>query len=87
MSRRPLVAAVDGILKAQAQSDAAYFAATAGRDFSPFEAAAVEAQVLKAYRWQYIFSGAEHPHFLKVMTELCTEAQMGRIGGALASLQ
>ncbi len=82
-----LVAAVDGILKDQAAADAVYFVNTAGRDFSPFEAAAVEAQILKAYRWQYIFSGAEHPHFLKVMTELCSDEQMGRIGAALAGLK
>ena len=29
----------------------------------------VAATVLKAYRWQYIVSGAIHPHFQKVLGE------------------
>ena len=58
-----LVAAVDGILKAQAMADAAYFAAACGRTVKVDEAQSVEAAFLKAYRWQYIYSGAQHPHF------------------------
>ena len=82
-----LVAAVDGILKAQAKADAAYFAATCGRAVDDAEARAVEAAFLKAYRWQYIHSGAQHPHFGKVLSSLITETQGRRIQAALATLQ
>lgn len=82
-----LVAAVDGILQAQAKSDAAYFIETCGRIVDGAEAQAIGAGFLKAYRWQYIFSGAEHPHFGKVLTSLITEEQGQRIGAALATLQ
>jgi hypothetical protein len=81
-----LVGAVDGILQAQAEADAKYFVATARRAFSPAETDLIRRKVLKAYRWQYIFSGAEHPHFQKVMTELVTPAQMEHIGAALSQL-
>jgi hypothetical protein len=42
--------------------------------------------VLKAYRWQYIFSGIEHPRFQKLFIDLTTEDQRQRINTALASL-
>jgi hypothetical protein len=82
-----LVAAVDGILKAQAQADAGYFAATCGRAVGAAEAQAIEAAFLKAYRWQYIHSGARHPHFGKVLSSLITDDQGRRIQAALATLQ
>ena len=78
-----LVAAVDGILQAQAKADAGYFAAKCGRAVDETEARAIEAAFLKAYRWQYIHSGAQHPQFGKVLSSLITESQ-GRAhsGGA-----
>ena len=82
-----LVGAVDGILKAQSTADAEYFARSCGRFVSANELTGVQAGFLKAYRWQYIFSGAEHPHFLKVLSGLITEAQAGRIMAALATLR
>src|SRR5437588_3858879 len=57
-----LVAAVNDILQAQATADAGYFAARCGRTVEEAEARAIEAAFLKAYRWQYIHSGAQHPH-------------------------
>ena len=51
------------------------------------EARAIEAAFLKAYRWQYIHSGAQHPHFGKVLSSLTTEGQGERIQAALATLQ
>ena len=80
-----LVAAVDGILQAQAASDARYFASMSER--TDLDLDALSAGFLKAYRWQYIFSGAEHPHFLKVLGSLITEAQAGRVMAALATLR
>jgi hypothetical protein len=82
-----LVAAVDGILQAQAKADAGYFAATCGRTVDAAEARAIEVAFLKAYRWQYIHSGAQHPHFGKVLSSLITENQGQRIQAALATLQ
>ena len=82
-----LVAAVDGILQVQAKADAGYFAAKCSRLVDEGEARAIEDAFLKAYRWQYIHSGAQHPHFGKVLTSLITEAQGQRIQSALATLQ
>ena len=82
-----LVAAVDGILQTQAKSDATYFASACGRAVDQGEAAKIEAAFLKAYRWQYIHSGVQHPHFGKVLTSLITDQQGQRIQAALATLQ
>ena len=82
-----LVAAVDGILQAQAIADASYFAAKCGRTVDATETREIEAAFLKAYRWQYIHSGAQHPHFGKVLSSLTTESQRQRIQAALATLQ
>ena len=81
-----LVAAVDGILRAQVAADAAYFAANCGRTVEADEVLAIEAAFLAAYRWQYIHSGARHPYFGKVLTGLITESQGQRIQAALATL-
>jgi len=82
-----LVGAVDGILQAQATNDATYFAVACGRRVDEVEARALEAAFLKAYRWQYIHSGAQHPHFRKVLSGLITQTQSQRIQSALATLQ
>jgi hypothetical protein len=82
-----LVAAVDGILQAQANADAGYFAAKCGRAVREAEAREIEAAFLKAYRWQYIHSGAQHPRFGKVLSGLITKNQGQRIQSALATLQ
>ena len=82
-----LVTAVDGILQAQARADASYFAAKCGRSVDKTEARSIEAAFLKAYRWQYIHSGAQHPQFGKVLSSLITENQGQRIQSALSTLQ
>ena len=82
-----LVAAVDGILQIQAKADAGYFAAKCGRRVDEAEARVIEAAFLKAYRWQYIHSGAQHPQFRKVLSSLITGNQGQRIQTALATLQ
>jgi hypothetical protein len=81
-----LIAAVDGILQAQARNDAAYFTATCGRAVAAVETRMIEAAFLKAYRWQYIHSGAQHPQFGKVLSSLISESQSQRIKAALAAL-
>jgi hypothetical protein len=82
-----LVVAVDGILQTQAAEDVRYFVDIAGRPISPGDRRALDAALLKAYRWQYILSGAQHPHFLKVLGGLITDAQGGRVMKALETLQ
>lgn len=82
-----LVLAVDGILQMQAKADADYFAANCGRAVRSQEADSLATQFLGAYRWQYIFSGAGHPRFQKILGSLITEAQGKRINDALATLQ
>ena len=79
-----LVGAVDGICQMQAKADADYFLSTMRRPMSPAETAAIHAVVLKAYRWQYIASGAQEPRFQQVLKSLVTPAQMQRILHALA---
>ena len=81
-----LVAAVDGILQVQAVADVAYFTVIAGRAFDAEQRRALDNGVLKAYRWQYIGSGVQHPHFQKVLGELINSQQAERIGAALAPI-
>jgi len=81
-----LVVAVDGILQGQAVEDSRYFAETCGRTIGEEDRRRLETAVLKAYRWQYIISGAQHPHFLAVLGSLITEDQGGRIQSALETL-
>jgi len=81
-----LVGAVDGILQAQAEADAEYFLAIAGRRYTGEEEAGIRALLLKAYRWQYIVSGVQHPHFGRLLGGMTTAAQMSRIQAALAPI-
>jgi len=78
-----LVAAVDGIVRAQAGMDAAYFLRLCARNFADAEQLAINELLVRAYRWQYIVSGVQHRHFGALLTELTTPAQMGRIQQAL----
>lgn len=81
-----LVAAVDGILQAQAKADADYFVATGARTFLETEQAAVRATLLCAYRWQYIGSGVSDARFQKVLGSMLDGAQLARIQAALAPI-
>jgi P-aminobenzoate N-oxygenase AurF len=81
-----LVGAVDGILQAQAAVDAAYFLKLCDREFTWDEQKSIKDGVLRAYRWQYIVSGAQHPHFGRLLTSMTTGEQMARIQQALAPI-
>jgi hypothetical protein len=81
-----IVVDVDGILQVQSAADVEYFLKICDRTFTEIEIAKLKSGVLKAYRWQYIFSGVEHPRFKKLIENLTTEEQLGRIQTALASL-
>ncbi len=81
-----LVAGVDGLLQGQAAADVEYFAAIAGRDFTADERRALDIGVLRAYRWQYIITGVQHPHFMRLLTGLTTSEQLARIVQALTPI-
>jgi hypothetical protein len=81
-----MVADVDGILQNQSAADIEYFIKVCGRSFTDDEVQRIKDLVLKAYRWQYIFSGVEHPRFQKLYQELTTEDQRRRVSAALATL-
>jgi hypothetical protein len=78
-----LVGAVDGIVQAQATQDAGYFIRLCDRRFSEDAQRQVGEVILRAYRWQYIVSGVEHPHFARLLAELTSPAQLRRIQVAL----
>ena len=82
-----IVGDVDGILKSQSAADVDYFTKICDRSFTDDEIKGIKNGVLRAYRWQYIFSGVEHPRFQKLFIDLTTEDQRQRINNALASLK
>jgi hypothetical protein len=81
-----LVVAVDGILQAQSTADAEYFIEISDRNLTEQQQEKLMHGLLKAYRWQYIVSGVEHPKFQEILGGLITEAQGERIANALAPL-
>jgi hypothetical protein len=42
--------------------------------------------MLRAYRWQYIVSGVQHPHMIKMLSGMTTRLQMQRIQAAFAPI-
>ncbi len=81
-----LVGAVDGILQAQSAADVTYFQSIAEGRFDAAQVAALRDGVLRAYRWQYILSGAQHPRFLKLLVGMITAEQAERVTRALAPI-
>ena len=81
-----LVGAVDGLLQVQAAADATYFLAVCSGNLGPKEIERLRTGVLRAYRWQYILSGAQHPRFGTILSGLVTSAQADRVARALAPL-
>jgi hypothetical protein len=81
-----LVGAVDGLLQGQSKADVEYFRQVSETRFTSDQVREMEALVLRAYRWQYIVSGAQHPRFLKLLTGMITPAQVERVTSALAPI-
>ena len=81
-----MVADVDGILQNQSAADVEYFTKICDRSFTDDEVRRIQDGTLRAYRWQYIFSGVEHPRFQKLYQELTNEDQRNRVSAALATL-
>ena len=81
-----LVGAVDSLVVAQASDDASYFLALEGSAFDAAQNEAVRATFAAAYRWQYIVSGVMRTQFPEMLRAMVTDAQMGRVEGALGPL-
>jgi hypothetical protein len=81
-----LVGAVDGILQAQSKADADYFFKARNPALEEAQMNRIKEVVLKAYRWQYIFSGVNHPRFQKLFGDLTTDTQQQRVSDALSPL-
>jgi len=82
-----LVGAVDGLLQAQSKTDVDYFLKVRNPLLEKGQIDRIREGVLKAYRWQYIFSGTEHPRFTKILGGLITENQGERINNALGLIR
>ena len=79
-----LLTSLDDILQAQAAADADYFLAVeTGVDV--VHRSRIAAAFLKAYRWQYILSGALDPRFQTVLSALVSPIQLRRVQDALAA--
>jgi hypothetical protein len=81
-----IVGAVDGLLQAQAGLDVEYFLKICGRTFSEEEIRRIREGVVRAYRWQYVFSGVEHPRFQELVGRLVNPDQGRRLQEALSTL-
>jgi len=81
-----LVGAVDGLLQVQATADTEYFVTRCADRLSADAQSQVGKALLSAYRWQYIVSGVQEPRFAGLLQKRVSDAQMARIGQALAPI-
>lgn len=65
-----LLAAFDGLLKSQAEMDAATFERATSRSFSPDERSAFIAVQHRNYRKLFLSSGLKHPIFIETLAAL-----------------
>jgi hypothetical protein len=63
-----------------------YFQRVCRGKYAGEQIARLGAGTLRAYRWQYIVSGAEHPRFVEILGGLITTEQGQRIAEALAPI-
>lgn len=81
-----LLRLLDDLVRTQSSADAGYFMRLCERSFSPLEQQQIRETMLRAYRWQYIVSGVQHPHMIKMLSGMTTRLQMQRIQAAVAPL-
>jgi hypothetical protein len=81
-----LLAGIDAMLQQQAKADVAYFGAICGRVLDETEISRLDAEVLAAYRWQYIASGVHEPRFGDMLAGMLNESQQQRVFDALAPI-
>ncbi|SDP12435.1 hypothetical protein [Desulforhopalus singaporensis] len=82
-----IVADVDGILQLQSAADAEYFIKVSADSFSGDEVRQLKTGFLKAYRYQYIFSGVKHRRYQEMLTNNTTEPQRRRLEQALGGIE
>lgn len=81
-----LLRLLDQVVCTQSTADAGYFMRLCERTFSPLEQQRIRDTMMRAYRWQYIASGAQHPHFIKMLSGMVTRQQFQRVQAALAPM-
>ncbi|HVE89798.1 MAG TPA: diiron oxygenase [Burkholderiaceae bacterium] len=81
-----LVVGIDGMLQQQATADVEYFIEICGRTVDAAESAQIHAEVLAAYRWQYIASGVKEPRFGDLLAGMLVDSQQKRVFDALAPI-
>ena len=81
-----LIGAVDGLLKQQASADCTYFLDLCPSALTPDRTGRVRETILRAYRWQYIVSGAQDGRFLAILGDMISDEQAARIHDALAPI-
>jgi hypothetical protein len=81
-----LLRLLDQVVCTQSSADAGYFMRLCERSFSPLEQQRIRDTMVRAYRWQYIASGAQHPHFVKMLSSMVTRQQFQRVQAALAPM-
>lgn len=81
-----LIHTIDRILQAQASADGDYFSSCAGMYLDRERSNAVKACLLKAYRLQYLVSGARIERFRRALSSKVTPEQMQRVDSAFAPL-
>ena len=74
------------MLQMQSAADTDYFLRICGRPFDAAQAHRLRDTMLKAYRWQYIVSGVQNERFQQILGGMVSDAQMQRIGSALAPI-
>lgn len=62
--------AIDGLLSQQADLDLASLERAIGRTLSDEERSEIKRHTQRAYRWTFLVSGLEHPHFVRIVSEL-----------------
>jgi hypothetical protein len=81
-----LVTRVDALVCAQAQHDAKRFATSRGITVPDATTGAVHDVQRRAYRWQFIVSGAQEPRLREALKAVATRAQRERLAAALGPL-
>ncbi|MDY6948273.1 MAG: hypothetical protein SXG53_21405 [Pseudomonadota bacterium] len=79
-----LLGLLDEVVCTQSSADAGYFMRLCERTFSPAEQQQIRQSIKRAYRWQYIGSGAQQPQFIKLLSGMVTRQQLQRVQAALA---
>jgi hypothetical protein len=77
--------AIDGLLAQQIEMDIDALEKATGRTFSEADKAEIRTHQRQSYRWTFLVSGLEHPHFVRTVNEL-TRSGGERLGAAARGL-